>query len=192
MLFAERALMFSPSQFLLAPLSRELGGLIFQWRNSPRIRQAMLNDDAIAPEEHAKWLARVLHDDTVRYRVLFLDQVPVGLVNFTGISPQRKCCNWGFYLGEPGLPKGTGTALVYYGLNYAFAELPFVREIIGAALCSNLPSIALHKRLGFIETGVREVTRSGGAEPMVSFTLSRDVWTEVQHSIAKQLFEEAY
>src|SRR5260370_16151304 len=99
MLLAERALMFSPSQFLLAPLSRELGGLIIQWRTSQRIRQAMLNDRPIAPEEHAKWLARVLHDDSVRYRVLFLDQVPVGLVNFTGISPQQERCNWGFYLG---------------------------------------------------------------------------------------------
>lgn len=166
--------------------------MVFQWRNSPRIREAMLNDRPIAPEEHAKWLTRVLHDESVRYRVLFLDQAPVGLVNFTEINPEQERCNWGFYLGEQGLPKGTGTALVYYGLNYAFAEFPFIQEIIGAALCSNLPSIALHKKLGFIETGVGEVTRSNGVEKILSFTLSREAWMEIKLLVARQLFEETH
>ena len=100
--------MFSPSQLALLPLSQELGDLVFQWRNSPYVRNMMFYNQPIAPEEHKNWLARVLHDESVRYRVLLLDIAPVGLVNFTQINPERERCHWGFYLGERDVPRGTG------------------------------------------------------------------------------------
>jgi RimJ/RimL family protein N-acetyltransferase len=110
-------------------------------------------------------------------------------VYFTDIDQARERCKWGFYLGTEGLPRGTGSALGYYGLSYAFAELPFVQEIVGEVLGTNLRSVTLHERLGFVEIGVMEATRNDRSEQIVSFALSRAAWTKAKRSVAERLFD---
>ncbi len=54
--------------------------LLLSWRNDPHTRRASLQTKTIAPEEHQRWFARTLEDDTVDIFIAELEGIPVGSV----------------------------------------------------------------------------------------------------------------
>ena len=81
----------------------------------------MLTQHEISPEEHQSWFARVKQDDSRCQLVADSGDLPVGYVQFSGVS-LGGVADWGFYIA-PQAPKGTGKAMGAAALDYGFLGL---------------------------------------------------------------------
>lgn len=144
--------------------------LIWQWRNHADVRQWMFGQAEIALADHERWFDRQLNHPSVHLMIFEWNfgngNEPLGFVNFTQITidryqtlnpsksnPNDKTASWGFYL-SPTSPKGQGLGFALGIL--AIRELLNTTEIgkISAQVLEyNAASLALHRKLGFSETG---------------------------------------
>jgi UDP-4-amino-4,6-dideoxy-N-acetyl-beta-L-altrosamine N-acetyltransferase len=161
----------------LRPIQESDLPIILAWRNSPRIRMAMFNEDIITLEEHQKWFQRIQSDPNAIYLIFEIGSFPVGTVNFTSIDRKNQRCLWGFYIGLEDLPKGTGFRMGCLALDYAF-ELLNMRKICGEVLANNLPSRNFHRKLGFSEEGhfKEHVLKGDTYHDVVLFSLLKNDW----------------
>nr|WP_312385853.1 UDP-2,4-diacetamido-2,4,6-trideoxy-beta-L-altropyranose hydrolase [Moraxella sp. CTOTU47579] len=158
--------------------------MIWQWRNHIDVRQWMFGQDEIALADHDKWYRKQLDHANVHLLIFETDGSkggePMGLVNVTqmtvdkyqtlqlanthapnpnasnpnSLSANEKTASWGFYL-SPNSAKGQG-------LGFALGVLAIARifnttgigKITAQVLAYNTASLALHRKLGFSETGV--------------------------------------
>ncbi len=169
--------MIERARCILRPAMRQDLDKLLEWRNSERIRVNMYTDHLINKEEHAAWFERLEKNRSARTLVFEVDGRPLGVVNISRIDDQNGTCHWGFYIGEPDAPKGSGTAMGALGLDYLFDTLG-IRKVIGEAFAFNEASIAFHRRLGFMEEGrfVSHVLKNGNYEDIVSFAIFREGW----------------
>jgi len=177
------------SDFKLRDLSEHDLELVLQWRNSERIRKNMYHDNIITWEEHIQWFSRVKNDHTKRHKVFELNNLPVGIVNFTEIDFIHKRCKWGFYLGEENLPKGTGTLMGYVGLSYIF-ENEKMRKVSGEVFGFNSASIHFHKKLGFHQEGClrKHMIRDEQYIDILLFGFLHEEWQSYKLELEKLLF----
>ncbi|NUA25403.1 UDP-4-amino-4,6-dideoxy-N-acetyl-beta-L-altrosamine N-acetyltransferase [Cupriavidus basilensis] len=151
--------------------------ILLAWRNSDHVRSNMYTDHLIAPEEHERWFASALQHPSAQFAVFALRGVPVGFSSLTGISREHQRCTWGFYLGEQGLPKGTGSALGYLALAHAFDTLGMYK-LSSEAFAFNHASLALHRKLGFREEGrlVEHYLKRGQRQDIVCLAKFSNQW----------------
>lgn len=131
------------------PVTREDSERLLAWRNSDHVRHYMQNQAPIAPEQHAGWLERILNSDSDLYFIYAPKKHPIGMLCFNHIADGS--AEWGFYLGEQGLPSGTGTAMLRDGLALARENIGLTR-ITARVLSHNPRSHHLHRKLGFTES----------------------------------------
>ena len=123
------------------------------WRNQEDVRQWMYTDHVIEPIEHARWFTSMLHNDAMRYWVIDLDSVPVGVVHLSAISRENRVCEWGMYLGDP-VARGTGAAeaAMFLSLERAFGDFEMSR-VTCEVLAGNERALRLYERVGFRREG---------------------------------------
>lgn len=151
--------------------------ILLAWRNSEPVRSNMYTDHVITLEEHERWFASALQHPNASFTVFALCGVPVGFSSFTGISREHQRCTWGFYLGVQDVPKGTGSALGYLSLAYAFDTL-CMYKLASEAFAFNQGSVGLHRKLGFREEGrlVEHYFKQGRREDIICFAKFRRQW----------------
>ncbi len=141
--------------------------MIWQWRNHLDVRQWMFGQDEITLSDHITWFGRQLENPNVHLMIFEFENKPMGFVNVSQItmdkyqtlnSPQskqnEKTASWGFYL-SPDSPKGQGLgfALGVLAMSHIFNSTN-IDKISAQVLEYNTASLALHRKLGFSETGV--------------------------------------
>jgi len=161
---------------------------VLQWRNSDRIRWNMFSDHIISEEEHRLWFKQLIKEQNV-YLVFQFNDRPAGLVYFTDIDRHNNKCFWGFYLGETGLPKGTGLLMGYLGLEFVFNDLK-IRKLCSEVFAFNSTSIKYHKKLGFVEEGLLVKHREKGGQYVdtVIFSLFSGIWEVNKKDVEKIIF----
>jgi len=162
--------------------------LVLEWRNKDHIRLNMYHDRVITLQEHLHWFRRIIKNPENVYLVFEKNKTPLGLVCFTDINRENSLSQWGFYLGEEGLPKGTGMILGCLALEYAFEKLE-LRKVCGEVLGFNIASQRFHEKLGFVKEGClsRHVLKRGKYEDVIIYALFRDKWWENRIAIEQQL-----
>ncbi|WP_274654171.1 UDP-4-amino-4,6-dideoxy-N-acetyl-beta-L-altrosamine N-acetyltransferase [Paenibacillus humicola] len=157
---------------------------VLNWRNSERIRRTMYSDERITWENHAAWFERLQGDPSRRFYIVEWKGRPVGTVNFTGIDNKHRTCDWGIYLGETDVPRGSGTALGLLGLETAFERLQ-IRKVCAEVLAFNEASLRFHRRLGFEQEGRlrRHVWKNDHDEDVCLFAFFSDQWPEVRQKL---------
>jgi UDP-4-amino-4,6-dideoxy-N-acetyl-beta-L-altrosamine N-acetyltransferase len=168
----------SETPVALRSLTREDADMVLRWRNSPDVAGFSLSDRLIAPDEHAAFIERVLDEDDSRYWIIEVAGRPVGLVNVEDIDDEAGTCEWGFYVAEPTeRGQGIGTRALDQALRWAF-EVRGVREVRAVVLVTNLPGLAVHRRLGFAEEGIayEQAQHAGGPVDLVRFSLTAEAW----------------
>lgn len=127
---------------------------LFTWRNTERIRKAMYTSHIISWEEHCAWFKRTTEERYTNRHYLFLhNKTPLGVVNFTDITKMHKRLTWGFYIGEEGAPKASGTIMGIRALDLAFNELE-MHKVCGEVLMDNHQSVVYHEKMGFLHEGI--------------------------------------
>jgi len=126
---------------------------IHAWRNTQKVRAAMLTQHQITKDEHATWWARKMADPSFRMMLLEEDNVVKAVQIFFDIH-EDKSAWWAFYF-TPHAPEDMGPMLKFWkstelsGLSYAFDILGLDR-LICEVLRSNPGVLNWHKRFGFM------------------------------------------
>lgn len=175
-----------PDSFKLREVeSRDLS-MLLQWQNASHIRETAFNDRVIKQEEAQQWFDALQNERRCKRLVFEGYGIPMGLIVFTSIDRKHSTAHWGFYLGRPDFPKGTGTILTYHGLQYAFGEL-HLRKICAEILDSNIRSINLHRKLGFTWEGIfrEHILRNGNYHDVLVMALFERDWVNNRASLNK-------
>ncbi|HCG6982496.1 UDP-4-amino-4,6-dideoxy-N-acetyl-beta-L-altrosamine N-acetyltransferase [Vibrio parahaemolyticus] len=141
----------SSKKLELTPLASEDLEMILEWRNAPEVRSNMYTTHEISLEEHKAWFSRLKEDETKAYFLAILNGEPVGVVGFSEINLVQGISTWAFY-ASPSAPRGTGSLMEYYALEFAFNYLKLHKlrcEVLGF----NTVVVKLHKKFGFVEEG---------------------------------------
>lgn len=164
---------------------------LLEWHNSERIQALAFHPRRVPIEESEEWFCRLQRDSRARHCVFELRCVPVGMGSILDIDVTHGTAEWGFYLGIPGLPVGTGTALTCLLLDHAYGALG-LRKITGSVLSNNSTSVGLHLKLGFAFEGIRRrhILKNGVFQDVVCFSLFADEWySGIRSVIRGSLFE---
>lgn len=153
--------------------AEDLEYLLF-WRNQEHIRKSMFNQDIISIEEHLAWYNSLPQKTDFEYKILFINNTPVGIINFKEIKTNIDC-TWGFYIGEPTAPKGSGTVLAYLGLEYIFDKYNLL-NIRSQVLPYNQLSINYHYKLGFNLYGNSLLVINNTPHTVLEMSLTRKSW----------------
>lgn len=145
------------------------------WRNHPSVRSFMFSQHEITSEEHRAWFERTSGDPTRRLLIVEDGEGPLGFVQFSDVVVAG-IADWGFY-ARPDAPKGTGRRLGTAALDYAFTELR-LHKVCGQAITANEASIAMHRRLGFVEEGILRDQKyvNGTYHSLICFGLLKHEW----------------
>jgi UDP-4-amino-4,6-dideoxy-N-acetyl-beta-L-altrosamine N-acetyltransferase len=178
-------------EYGLRPIEERDLDMVLRWRNSDRIRETMYTDHEITKDEHRAWFERLRKEPEIPFLVFEFQGKPIGVIQVTQIDRRNNKCFWGFYIGEPGAPPGSGTVLGYFGLKYIFEVLK-IRKLCAEAFASNSASLRFHKRLGFVEEGrlAKHVLKYGRYEDVVSFALFQEDWLRHRNRIEELCFHE--
>ncbi|UCP80362.1 UDP-4-amino-4,6-dideoxy-N-acetyl-beta-L-altrosamine N-acetyltransferase [Pectobacterium versatile] len=134
----------------LRPATESDAEIIWRWRNHPKIREWMFNQDEIELEEHKKWFSSQLKNPTRFFLIYVNNGIDCGFVNFNKLN-NANVWEWGFYT-SPDSPKGVGQHMGECAIQYAFDTM-HVEKIFGEVLEYNFRSIKFHENLGFSKEG---------------------------------------
>lgn len=158
----------------LAPGERSAIRLI---RNEAQVRAGMYTDHEIGETEHARWIERVLGDESCACFAIMADGRLAGLVSLSNIHSGHRRADWGFYLSETVTGQGVGRSFASSFFKHAFETLG-LEKINGEVLETNAASQAFHRALGFAEEGFRRahIRRSGRSLGIHLFGLTAADW----------------
>jgi UDP-4-amino-4,6-dideoxy-N-acetyl-beta-L-altrosamine N-acetyltransferase len=163
---------------------------VLKWRNQERVRECMYTNHVISPEEHRAWYDE-LDLTTNAYLIFELEGYPVGLSCFNNIDRQHRHVEWGFYLGDSELPRGSGTVMGLLSLDYGYEQLQ-MRKIYGEVLEFNLSSRKFFDRLGFQQDGLlrQHFTREDKGYDVYLFSQFASEWKEINRPKVCELIRE--
>ncbi len=164
---------------------------ILHWRNSERIRCNMYCDHIISHQEHDAWFRRALADTSSSYLIFLHEQRSVGFISFTNINRVHDRCSWAFYLGETDVPRGIGSVMEFFALDYAFLNLT-LRKLCCEVFTFNAGVIRLHEKFGFLHEGkfVEHYVKSGKYEDIVCLAKFSKAWIDERDKFKKRVFGE--
>ena len=162
---------------------------ILLWRNSEKVSCNMYNDHQISHQEHEAWFNHALVDKTASYLIFLHYERPIGFISFTNINELHGRCNWAFYLGETDVPRGAGSIMEFFALDYAFLNLK-VRKLCAEVFSFNAGVIKLHEKFGFTHEGrlVGHYLKKGEYEDVVCIAKFGSSWVDERVVLKNRIF----
>ncbi|MBN2896305.1 MAG: UDP-4-amino-4,6-dideoxy-N-acetyl-beta-L-altrosamine N-acetyltransferase [Campylobacterales bacterium] len=124
-------------------LSTSERDLVRQWRNDERVRTYMYTTHEISAQEHEAFILRLRSEATKRYFLIFEDDTPIGVIDFTDIRAQSALI--GLYANPT--QHGVGAVLMQSIIDYALMQE--WHTLRAEVLASNLRAQNLYARFGF-------------------------------------------
>jgi ribosomal-protein-serine acetyltransferase len=136
------------------------------------------------PEEAEAFLRRGIEryvEDGLPWVGIWLGGEMVGGVLFFPVESRTLSTEVGYWLGEGAVGRGLVTRAVSAMLDYAFGALGLHRVALQAEV-GNEKSIAVARRLGFTEEGIRRAAgvNSGRYVDMAAFSLLAEEWALIR------------
>lgn len=167
------------------PVTSDLVEKIRVWRNSPRIRENMLDDTVIEPCHQERWFNSLAKCNDKQYLVFHQNSKPIGMLYFSDINEESSV--WGCYIGEEAVWPGTGVLLSVAALEYAF-EILKVDKLCAEVFERNLSPIRIHQAFGYKSKPDRPVTTKSGKEiKLKCFEYLKVDWEKDKENILDKL-----
>lgn len=178
--------------FSIRPIEIKDKDCILRWRNLERVRSYMYSDHVIPQQEHDSWFNRASVDPSTSFLIFLYQERPVGFISFTNISRVHGRCTWAFYLGETDVPTGTGSAMEFFALDYAFMMLK-IRKLCCEVFVFNASVIKLHEKFGFAHEGrlVKHNVKNGKYEDIVCLAKFGEKWIDERAKFRARCFGES-
>jgi RimJ/RimL family protein N-acetyltransferase len=160
---------------VLRPATVDDADDIRRWRNHRDVRAMSLTTHEIGPGEHAAWFAKACVDPSRRVLIYEHAGTPSGVVTFTDVHAGS--ASWGFFLDIDGLTRRDEALPAWLhicreAVDYAFDDLD-LDQLTGDVLADNQAVRQMNRRLGFIESGSRPISRDGDTVECLSIRLCR-------------------
>lgn len=123
------------------------------WANHPHTRKFSFSQDFIPFEIHAKWFQSKLTDETCIYKILVIDNDPVGSIRF---DIQDGVGNISYLVAPEQTGNGFGQKILELAITSIEKENLNIRSIIGLVKKGNLASVKIFERLQFERSDVKE------------------------------------
>lgn len=131
------------ASFALRPMTEEDLPLVLKWRNDPAVRVTAVDQTPISFETHLGWFKAISSGE--KY-IFTEDSKPIGVLLINVLD------YWSFYL-DPSIPKKNGYGQIMLSLGISLFKRQGRRVINAHVKETNIPSLNLHKKLGFKITG---------------------------------------
>ena len=153
--------------------------LVHTERNKSVIRKKMYNQNEIPFESHMEWISGLKNRSDCKYFLVFLDEDPVGVVDFIDIT--ENSCEFGFYLFESYLRSGYGIILEKYSIDYIFENLGL--ELLNIAVLESNKNVYKNhmKYFGFVKDDKLDLIKDNNK--FLGFSLSKSQWVCLDKTI---------
>jgi UDP-4-amino-4,6-dideoxy-N-acetyl-beta-L-altrosamine N-acetyltransferase len=159
---------------------------VFEWRNSPRIRDSMFTNSEISWNEHLSWFEKIRTEEKDFHYIFLYKDIPKGFLYFNECDSKENTLNWGFYMGSPQEKMGLSYLMGILGLKIAFNKAK-IDNILGEVLEYNTKSLRYHLQLGF-SLKSNELQHKYDKKYFL-FEYSKSEWKNKNSSIEKKLKE---
>lgn len=163
------------------------------WRNKPEISKFMYTDHIISKKEHQNWFNRIKDDEKTKFWVVYLEELPIGIVTLFDIDHKNKRCFWGYYIAElKARGKGLGKIIEMNVMEYIFKILNF-NKLCCEVFSFNKLVIKIHKKYGSrIEGHFKEhIFKGNKFYDIVCMAILKEEWNIIKSNFEfqKVIFE---
>jgi RimJ/RimL family protein N-acetyltransferase len=178
--------MLKGERVLLRPIKKADIQLFLKWFNDPEVTQYLSFYFPLTEMAEEKWLQESAtvraHTDVVLVIEATNNETsqPIGSIGLSQINLKDREAMFGIAIGEKEYwGKGYGTEAAQLIIRYGFEQLNLHR-IFSAAYSFNERSLKVHRKLGFVEEGIRRkaVFKNGQYWDMVEFGILVDEWKD--------------
>ena len=127
--------------------------MILKWRNNPKIRMWMYNQDEIKLEEHLNFIESLKSRKDKLYFLVKKEEEFIGVIDFTQLV-EKKSVHMGIY-SNPNL-KGNGKILLNKIIDYSFNNLK-VERVFSEVFAENEKAHNLYKKFNFKDISEKTV-----------------------------------
>jgi UDP-4-amino-4,6-dideoxy-N-acetyl-beta-L-altrosamine N-acetyltransferase len=167
------------------PLQKEQLELVWQWRNSPRIKQNMHNDASLKWQEHCAWFEKLEDDSSRQFYVFLQNQRPIGVLNFSDMHTSTP--EWGCYLGETNVWPGSGIILELAALDFSASNSQF-SHLLAQVLSFNNAAHKMHKVFEYEQVSVEQGgVRDGLDYDVLYYSYELKQWAQKRDKILAKL-----
>lgn len=156
---------------------------VMNWRMNPEVTKYMYTDPKLTLESQLKWFAKVDADETCKYFIIVVDEVPIGVLAIIDIDEANHRCSWIWYIGEDGYRgKGIAKKIQLNLYDYVFYEMGMHR-LWSNILSFNTHEITrVHEACGYVVEGVQKghIYKNGEYLDVVLMGINIDRWEEIK------------
>lgn len=120
---------------------------VYEWRNHPRIREASLQADAIAWDEHQSWFRKTLARADRVLLIGYRGERAIGVFRFDVL--ESASAQVSIYLDPDQINRGYGSSLLRAAESWLEKNLPQVRRLVAKVRPDNAASHRLFERGGY-------------------------------------------
>lgn len=155
---------------------------IIAWRNNPRVRHNFIYQGLFTPEGHLNWIKTQIEPGHVVQFVICEKESgrAVGSVYFRDIDRERKCAEYGIFIGEDdAVGKGYGTQAARLALFYAFTRMQ-LSFVFLRVFADNTGARKSYEKAGFrlVKEKQDEVVSGEGARTVVFYIIEKNTGAE--------------
>lgn len=160
--------------------------LIAKWRMKPEVTKYMYTDPVLDMNTQMKWFNNIKNDDKVKYWIIQLDGVKIGLISLTDIDYKNKRCSWAYYIGDTSFRgRGIATLLECNIYDYVFNVLK-LNKLCCEVFAFNEKVIDIHKKFGSEIEGIlkEHICKNDNFYDVVTMAITKSKWSEIKDSYA--------
>lgn len=120
--------------------------LLFKWANDPDVRANSFSTRQISLDEHKRWFARVIKDESIRQYIFICDDVPVGQVRY---QIDGNAAEVSYSIAKEYRGQGYAAQMLELGREELEYDCPGVEYIIARVKPDNVASIKVFERLDY-------------------------------------------
>lgn len=167
---------------------------IMHWRMKPEVTKYMYTDPVLTLETQEKWFDSIKNDASVKYWMIKIDGVKIGVINLRDIDYINRRCTWGYYIGDNSFRgRGIASTLECNIYDYVFNILN-LNKFWCEVFSFNEKVISIHERFGSIIEGTlkQHIYKNGEFFDIVMMAITKDRWEEIKdnYSYEKIYIEE--
>ena len=159
--------------------------LVWQWRNSPRVRKNMHNSAEVEWQVHIDWFDKLQNDEARKVFVLLQNQRPIGVLNFSDMHTTMP--QWGCYLGETNVWPGSGIILEIAALDFSTNYRHF-SHLLAQVLSFNQSANKMHELFEYDKVRIEKGgERDGASFEIYHYSYDLTLWTQKRQQILNKL-----
>ncbi|MEW5922625.1 MAG: UDP-4-amino-4,6-dideoxy-N-acetyl-beta-L-altrosamine N-acetyltransferase [Candidatus Zixiibacteriota bacterium] len=159
--------------------------LIMEWRMQPDVTKYMYTDPVLTIEGQRLWLQKISADESVRYWIINLDGVDIGVLNLVNIDNVNKRCAWAYYIGfTESRGKGLGRQLECNVYDYVFNKLG-MEKLCCEVFAFNEKVVQIHEHFGSRREGYfrKHIQKNGEWYDVVAMAILKEEWVTIKNGI---------